>query len=120
MSPHTSLANQHALLRLWSEFLEMPDLRLTCRQAQRLFGLKPETCLQLLDWLVDAGFLGRGDDGTYGRIAEGRVHFPRLSIGQAFTVKVERGRTHAGETAGMSEQSHQTVRSLTPVRRHQP
>ena len=45
------------LNRIRGEFLEMPGLRLTCEQAQRLYGLDRAVCQRALDWLVDARFL---------------------------------------------------------------
>lgn len=53
------------LVRIKNEFLEMPGLKLTCRQAQRLFGLDPETCTRLLGRLVEIRFLLKRPDGTY-------------------------------------------------------
>ena len=47
------------------EFAEMPGLRLTRPQAQRLWAMDPVTCEALLDELVDAGFLRRTRDGVY-------------------------------------------------------
>jgi len=41
------------LKRIRGEFLEMPGLRLTCEQAQRLYGLDRALCQRALDWLVD-------------------------------------------------------------------
>jgi hypothetical protein len=45
------------LRRIQSEFREMPGLRLTCRQAQRLWGLDQLVCEALLAALVDVRFL---------------------------------------------------------------
>ncbi len=47
---------EEVMLRICSEFLEMPGLRLTCRQAQRLFGAGEHTCA-VLDELVQASLL---------------------------------------------------------------
>jgi hypothetical protein len=38
--------------RARAEFLEMPGLRLTIRQAQRLWGLDARTCQAVIDRLV--------------------------------------------------------------------
>lgn len=57
--------------RARGEFLEMPGLRLTSRQAQRLWGLDEEDCACLLDVLQTSGFLIRWDDGQYGRAFDG-------------------------------------------------
>lgn len=70
------------LLRICGEFLEMPGLQLTCRQAQRLWGLEPEVCASLLDELVQAGFLYHRA-GTYARISDGRFSLPRPTPAKA-------------------------------------
>lgn len=61
--------------RVYGEFLEMPGLRLTCRQAQRLCGLDEHTCRQLLDFLVETRFLWQAD-GVYSRRTEGSAEGP--------------------------------------------
>lgn len=55
------------LTRIRGEFLEMPGLRLTLQQAQRLWGLDRNTCVCLLDTLIDSGFLVYGADQQYAR-----------------------------------------------------
>src|SRR5262245_41570159 len=57
--------------RLYSEYLEMPGLRLTIPQAQRLCGVGGMICQMVLDALVDEKFLRVNRDGTYGRLADG-------------------------------------------------
>ena len=52
------------LHRVRSEFLEMPGLRLTSRQAQRLWSLDQLVCESLLAALVDVHFLVERD-GVY-------------------------------------------------------
>jgi hypothetical protein len=47
------------------EYLEMPGLRLTKQQAQRLWALDPETCATLLLTLEEANFLRRTRVGDY-------------------------------------------------------
>jgi hypothetical protein len=47
------------------EYLEMPGLRLTRRQAQRLWALDTTTCDALLDALERAQFLRRTEKGEY-------------------------------------------------------
>jgi hypothetical protein len=54
-----------ALIRL--EYAEMPDLRLTFWQAQRLFNFSDDACERALSWLVRSGFLARLPDETYVR-----------------------------------------------------
>jgi hypothetical protein len=57
------------LRRIRGEFSEMPGLRLTARQAQRLWGLESSDCEALLEALIAAGFLKRNRDGTFVRAA---------------------------------------------------
>jgi Fic family protein len=70
MKASTSAARSIPVQRLYNEFLEMPDLRLTSSQAQRLCGLDAATCTQALEYLVEAGFLRRTDAGQYVRLAD--------------------------------------------------
>lgn len=72
----TIVTTDHILRRIRSEYLEMPGLRLTQRQAQRLWGLDEPTCAQLLDSLTEARFLHRRDDGTYARLTDEAVAAP--------------------------------------------
>lgn len=53
---------EEALRRIKGEFVEMPGLRLTAPQAQRLWGLDAEFCEAILGALVDARFLLRTGD----------------------------------------------------------
>jgi DNA-binding IclR family transcriptional regulator len=55
------------LARMRSEYHEMPGLKLTERQACRLFGLDAPSCDTLLEALVEAGFLRRAADGRFVR-----------------------------------------------------
>ena len=59
------------LQRIQGEFVEMPGLRLTAPQAQRLWGLDAEFCEAILGALVDAKFLLRTGDDVYVRIDSG-------------------------------------------------
>ena len=43
--------------RVRHEFLEMPGLRLTTRQAARLWGLEDAVCEQVIEVLVQSTFL---------------------------------------------------------------
>ena len=59
----------------------MPGLRLTLPQAQRLWGLDESTCHSLLNFLVNAKFLVRIDEGpVYARLSEGAVPLPWLRM----------------------------------------
>lgn len=59
------------LQRIRGEYLEMPGLRLTHRQAQRLWALDAAMCRHALDMLVESGFLRRTDDDCFVRKTEG-------------------------------------------------
>jgi hypothetical protein len=61
------------LYRMYAEYLEMPGLRLTCAQAQRLWGLDAATCTSALEYLVEARFLRRTESGEYVRLTDGSV-----------------------------------------------
>jgi hypothetical protein len=61
------------LQRIQGEFLEMPGLRLTPAQAQRLWGLERDVCDALLGALVDAKFLAQTRDGAFVRMEGARV-----------------------------------------------
>ena len=64
------------LERIRAEYLEMPGLRLTLEQMQRLCGVEPSLCQLVLDALVDAKFLSVRAGGTYARLADGAVLRP--------------------------------------------
>jgi hypothetical protein len=68
--------------RICGEYLEMPGLRLTCAQAQRLWGLDQQTCVTILDTLIGDGFLQRAD-GRYLRLTDGAFVFPPVRMAQA-------------------------------------
>jgi hypothetical protein len=62
-------AIEDALLRrVQGEFLEMPGLRLTQAQAQRLWGLDAASSASLLASLVEAQFLFRTRNGAFMRV----------------------------------------------------
>ena len=60
------------LQRIQGEFVEMPGLRLTPAQAQRLWGLERDVCDALLGALVDAKFLAQTRDGAFVRMEGAR------------------------------------------------
>ncbi len=64
----TTLPAEEKLLRIQGEYLEMPGLRLTPAQAQRLWGLDGAECEFLMSALVNAKFLTRTRDGSYVRL----------------------------------------------------
>ena len=53
------------LRRVQGEYIEMPGLRLTIAQAQRLWGLDRAVCDALLGALVETKFLFRTRDGAF-------------------------------------------------------
>ena len=61
------------LRRVQGEYKEMPGLRLTTAQAQRLWGLDRAACDALLGALVDAKFLLRTRDGAFVRFDQARA-----------------------------------------------
>jgi hypothetical protein len=77
------MLTEQVLRRIFSEFSEMPGLRLTARQAQRLWGLDETTCLQALDELIEAKFLCRTDLDTYSRLTDGPVAWPHVRMAKA-------------------------------------
>lgn len=68
-----ALAQDQMLHRVRGEYMEMPGLRLTEKQAQRLWGLDRVSCNHILEALTETGFLCRKEDGTYARLTEGRA-----------------------------------------------
>ena len=78
----TQTPDELVLLRVYGEFLEMPGLRLTAHQAQRLWGLDEQTCRYVLEMFVDANFL-RIDRGAYSRASDGCAERPRLRMASA-------------------------------------
>jgi hypothetical protein len=85
------------LHRIYSEYLEMPGLRLTCQQAQRLWGLDALTCSQSLQYFVEAGFLVRTSVDTYARLTDGAASYPqpRMAKGRLRQSAAGRGRAQA-------------------------
>jgi hypothetical protein len=71
--------------RIRGEYLEMPGLRLTLEQAQRLCGVERTLCKAVLDALVDAEFLCVKSNGMYARLTEGEI--PRRVMAHAGIAK---------------------------------
>ena len=63
------------LQRIQGEYMEMPGLRLTPAQAQRLWGLDRNVCDQLLHTLVKEKFLSQTRDGSFIRTDGGPTRF---------------------------------------------
>lgn len=64
----TPMNDDAVMRRVQGEFLEMPGLRLTQGQAERLWGLDSISCAAMLNALVEAKFLFRTRDGAFMRI----------------------------------------------------
>ena len=63
--PDVAMGDWRQLMR--AEYLEMPGLRLSKDQAQRLWELDELVCEGLLSALVEARFLRRTDEEAYVR-----------------------------------------------------
>ena len=59
------VAREQIVSRVRAEFTEMPCLRLTAGQAQRLFGLRADVCQRVLGALVREHLLVCASDGRY-------------------------------------------------------
>jgi hypothetical protein len=55
------------LLRVRGEYRDMPGLKLTEAQAQRLLGIDCDTCAVVLSTLIERRFLRRTANGLYVR-----------------------------------------------------
>ena len=69
------------------EYAEMPELRLTFSQAQRLWNFSEELCERALTSLIGSGFLVRTPDGSYVR----RSGLPTSVERFASLIHVDRG-----------------------------
>ena len=69
--------NQELLERIRAEYLEMPGLRLTVTQVQRLCGIERAICSVVLETLVETKFLCVKSDGLYARLTDGETSRPR-------------------------------------------
>jgi hypothetical protein len=58
------------IVRVQGEYREMPGLKLTEVQAQRLWGLDDRTCALVLSTLVEQQFLRRTPAGIYLRMSD--------------------------------------------------
>jgi hypothetical protein len=66
----TKLPYEQVFERIRAEFLEMPGMRLTPAQVERLAGEDRSICQSVLEDLVRARFLCTSEDGSYGRLSE--------------------------------------------------
>jgi hypothetical protein len=72
LNPVTARPSNDLLHRIQCEFLEMPGLRLTQKQAQRLWALDAPSCSAILSTLVDGGFLFQTRDGSFTHVDQAR------------------------------------------------
>ena len=68
------LLYRQAFDRIKAEYLEMPGMRLTPAQVERLSGVDVAICEAVLDDLVRAQFLCKAVDGSYARASDGGGH----------------------------------------------
>jgi hypothetical protein len=61
------LIPHEALIRIQMQFVEMPGLKLTPLQIERLCGLPRDICEGALVMLTHTGFLKRAQDGAFRR-----------------------------------------------------
>jgi CheY-like chemotaxis protein len=74
-------AEIQARTRIRAEYLEMPGMRLSAAQVQRLCGLERPTCLAVLHGLVGERFLVLNTDGTYARATDdSAVYAPAANV----------------------------------------
>jgi hypothetical protein len=73
----TKLPYEQVFDRIRAEFLEMPGMRLTPAQVERLAGVDRSICQSVLDDLVRAGFLCTAENGRYCRLSEAIGVAPR-------------------------------------------
>jgi DNA-binding IclR family transcriptional regulator len=69
-------------LRLRTEFLSRPELRISASQTARMLGLRSTHAAALLESLEREGFLARVEDGSYRR-APAAVAAPPASAQRA-------------------------------------
>lgn len=65
-------ARERLVDRVLAEFREMPCLRLTASQAERLFGLREDVSARIIEHLIRDGHLRQDADGRYAWACEER------------------------------------------------
>lgn len=89
-TPNPDRRNQRSrdalVTRVVAEFQEMPCLRLTGRQAQRLFDLRPDVCQRLLGALLRDGTLACDNEQRY-RLNESTSSRALVGSAQAYHPK---------------------------------
>lgn len=70
---------RQAFDRIRAEYLEMPGMRLTAAQVQRLSGVDIAICARVLEDLVRAQFLHMWPDGSYTKDSDHIAIRPRMA-----------------------------------------
>ncbi len=73
------IAPEEAVLRIAVDYIEMPDLIVTARQAARLWNLPSDICEGALAALVARGFLAQTRAGAFLRRSDGSLALPQAS-----------------------------------------
>ena len=84
---------EDVLRRIWGEYAEMPGLRVTQQQAQRLWALDAATCHAALEFLTQAGFLCKTQTNEYARLTDGPTAFPTFRMAKAELTRAPARRT---------------------------
>jgi hypothetical protein len=84
---------QEAFDRVRAEYVEMPGMRLTPQQLQRLCGVEATVCQLVLRDLVRAAFLRQGPGGSYMRVADRTSAAPELTQSNGTALPVPAART---------------------------
>jgi hypothetical protein len=82
-SQSSTTLSEPTLQRICAEYLEMPGLQLTLKQAQRLWGMDEDTCARSLEFLVENRFLVRTSRALYARLTEGSIATLPLRMAKA-------------------------------------
>ena len=91
-------AAPHVLQRIRAEYLEMPGLTLTSEQVQRLCGVDRGLCQEVLETLVETGFLSMRPDGGYARYSNpdiSRARPAKASLEPSVSATMSRVRSKA-------------------------
>lgn len=73
-----ALQVRNALLKVQTEYIEIPQLKLTAPQVQRLWSLPKDVCEAVLAALIQRGFLVHSSDGAYMRSHARRTQVDRV------------------------------------------
>jgi hypothetical protein len=82
--------DQQIVNRVRAEYLEMPGMKLTVEQVQRLCGIDASVCRIVLDFLVDARFLRVDHKGTYVRCMDDAARLQPLRARLRSTLRQSR------------------------------